>query len=110
MSANNTKKVTVFGVPERITLNGVEYIRSDLARNAIDVACKRENAFATAVLAVRHYAETHPRPVQVNQQQAAEMLGLSVPTIRKLVRAGTLKLNSCGLILVSQIDALLEER
>ncbi len=43
-----------------------------------------------AIQAVRLYAETHPRPSHVTQQQAAEMLGLSAPTVGRLVRAGTL--------------------
>ena len=57
--------------------------------------------------AVRMYAETHPRPVHVTQTQAAEMLSLSRVTIGRLVKAGTLKLNKCGLIPVGQIDLLI---
>lgn len=57
-----------------------------------------------AAEAVRRYAETHPRPTQVTQIQAAEMLGLSRDTVRKLVRRGTLRLNACGLIPIEQID------
>jgi len=58
--------------------------------------------------AVRLYAETHPRPVHVTQRQAAEMLGLSAPTVSRLVKAGTIRLNGAGLIPISQIDALLK--
>ncbi len=47
-----------------------------------------------AAAAVQRYAETHPRPTQVTQVQAAEMLGLSRDTVRKLIRCGTLRLNS----------------
>ena len=57
-----------------------------------------------ALKAVRIYAETHPRPTHVNQGQAAEMLCLSYPTVRKLVRNGTLPLNDCGLIPIEAID------
>ena len=57
--------------------------------------------------AVRLYAETHPRPLQVTQRQAAEMLDLSAPTIGRMVKAGTLKLNGAGLIPISEIDAVL---
>lgn len=46
----------------------------------------------------------HPRPTQVSQVQAAEMLGLSRETIRKLIRAGNLSLNACGLIPIDQVD------
>lgn len=58
----------------------------------------------TAIKAVQLYAETHPRPTHVNQGQAAEMLNLSYPTIRKLVRCGTLPLNDFGLIPIEAID------
>ena len=60
-----------------------------------------------ALKAVRLYAETHPRPVQVTQTQAAEMLGLSRPTISRLIRTGQLRLNRCGLIPVVEIDRIL---
>lgn len=63
-----------------------------------------------AVQAVRLYAETHPRPVHVTQKQAAEMLGLSAPTVSKLVRTGRLKLNGAGLIPIGQVDRLIGER
>lgn len=58
-----------------------------------------------AVRAVQLYAETHPRPTQVTQAQAAHMLGLSEPTVRKLVRAGVLPLNKCGRIPIEAVDA-----
>ncbi|WP_175023849.1 MULTISPECIES: helix-turn-helix domain-containing protein [Burkholderia] len=54
--------------------------------------------------AVQLYAETHPRPTQVTQLQAAEMLGLSRATVSKMVKAGQLKLNRCGMIPIEQID------
>jgi DNA-binding transcriptional regulator LsrR (DeoR family) len=60
-----------------------------------------------AFQAVRMYAESHPRPHQVTQRQAAEMLGLSAPTIGRMVKAGTLRLNAAGLIPISEIDAAL---
>ena len=58
-----------------------------------------------AAEAVRRYAETHPRPTQVTQVQAAEMLGLSRDTVRKLILRGMLRLNSCGLIPIELIDS-----
>ena len=36
--------------------------------------------------ALRVNSEMHPRPTQVNQTQAAQMLGISHPIVRKLVR------------------------
>jgi hypothetical protein len=59
-----------------------------------------------AALAVRLYAETHPRPTQVNQIQAGKMLGVSSRTIRNYIRAGKLRLNGCGLIPIESIDII----
>ena len=64
-------------------------------------------ANAAAAAAVKRYAETHPRPVHVNQVQAAAMLNVSESTISRMVRTGRLKLNRFGLIPVSEIDAAL---
>jgi excisionase family DNA binding protein len=61
----------------------------------------------TAVQAVEIYAARHPRPVQVTITQAAQMLGLSRPTVRNLMKAGKLSFNGCGLIPIEQIDRLL---
>lgn len=47
---------------------------------------------------------THPRPVHVNLRQAAEMLNVSEPTARKLLRSGKIKLNDAGLIPITEID------
>ena len=57
-----------------------------------------------AIAAMRLYAETHPRPPHVTQAQAAEMLGLSAPTVRRLVRSGVLRLNRAGMIPIGEID------
>jgi excisionase family DNA binding protein len=57
-----------------------------------------------ALKAVELYASQHPRPVHVNRIQAAEMLGISDTTVRKLIRAGTIKVNKLGLIPMSEID------
>lgn len=59
-----------------------------------------------AARAVQLYAETHPRPTQVTQRQAAEMLGVSARTIRRYIIAGRLKLNGCGLLPIETVDAL----
>lgn len=60
-----------------------------------------------AQAAVRLYAETHPRPSHVNQSQAAEMVHLSRVTINRMVRKGTIRLNRCGLIPITEIDSLI---
>ena len=59
-----------------------------------------------AYLAVRLYAETHPRPTQVTQQQAAEMLGVSSRTVRRYIRPGQLKLNRCGQLPIEAVDSM----
>ena len=63
-----------------------------------------------ALKAVRLYAETHPRPIHVSQKQAAEILGVSRPTVSRMVAKKLLKLNGAGLIPMSQIDAMLDVR
>ena len=65
--------------------------------NIIDIAAK----------AVRMYAESHPRPSSVTQEQAAEMLSVSSRTVRNMIRHGTIKLNSCGRIPTCEIDRVL---
>jgi predicted DNA-binding protein (UPF0251 family) len=65
------------------------------------------NDINTAVRAVEIYAARHPRPTQVNQKQAAEMLGVSPRTVHNLLKSGVLKLNRCGMIPVEMIDAAL---
>lgn len=60
-----------------------------------------------ALKAVQLYSEMCPRPSQVTQTQAAQMLGISTPTVRKLIAGGKLKLNACGLIPTSCIDRAL---
>lgn len=44
------------------------------------------------------------RPPHVNQSQAAEMMGLSRQTVARMISAGTIKLNACGLIPINEID------
>lgn len=64
----------------------------------------------TAIKAVQLYAEMHPRPPHVNQQQAAEMLHLSHVTVRKLIRSKVIKTNEAGQIPISEIDRVLQPR
>ena len=63
-----------------------------------------------AAKAVQIYAESHPRPLHVNQVQAAEMLGKSHVTVRKMIRAGLIRLNTCGDIPISEIDRALSAK
>jgi excisionase family DNA binding protein len=58
--------------------------------------------------AVQLYAESRPRPSQVTMVQAAEMLGLGRHTVSKMVHAGQMKLNRCGLIPIEQVDRMLQ--
>lgn len=60
-----------------------------------------------ALKAVEIYAQRHPRPSHVTMAQAAEMLDLSRPTVRRLMKAGKLSLNECGRIPIEQVDRLL---
>lgn len=60
-----------------------------------------------AARAVKLYAETHPRPAQVTQSQAAVMVGVSRPTMSRMVKAGTIRLNAFGLIPITEIDRVL---
>jgi excisionase family DNA binding protein len=65
---------------------------------------------AVAYKAVQLYAETHPRPCHVTQVQAAEMIGVSRPTITRMIKAGQITLNKFGLIPINQIDKALAAR
>jgi excisionase family DNA binding protein len=65
------------------------------------------DVLAIATKAVQIYAETHPRPVQVTQEQAAEMLSLSRATISRMVAAGHIRLNKFGRIPMAEIDQML---
>lgn len=69
-----------------------------------------EEQLQIALKAVELYAERHPRPPQVTQTQAAEILGLSRPTVSRLVKHGTIKLNSIGMIPISEIDRVIASR
>lgn len=61
----------------------------------------------TAIKAVQIYAEMHPRPSHVNQIQAAEMIGLSRETIRKMIRQGRIATNEAGMIPIVEVDRVL---
>lgn len=63
-----------------------------------------------AAKAVRIYAESHPRPPQVNMKQAAEMLGVTRQTVSKYIASGLMRLNGAGMIPIGEVDKLLEAR
>lgn len=65
-----------------------------------------EVANRAAERAVQLYADKHPRPSQVNQRQAAEMLGVAPRTVRRYIHAGLIKLNGCGLLPIEAIDTI----
>lgn len=68
------------------------------------------DATKIALKAIALYDATHPRPAQVNQIQAAEMLGKSRQTVARMIDAGLLRLNGCGLIPITEIDRVLSAR
>ena len=57
--------------------------------------------------AIRRFAESHPRPPHVTKGQAAEMLNISRPTLNRLIAAGAVRPNKCGMIPISEIDRAL---
>ncbi|WP_228384656.1 helix-turn-helix transcriptional regulator [Rhodocyclus gracilis] len=63
-----------------------------------------------AFQAVRIYAETHPRPLHVTLEQAAEMLGITVESLMKMMSSKKLRINECGLIPIGDIDRALASR
>lgn len=65
------------------------------------------NETSIALKAIELYAASHPRPAHITQGQAAEMAGVSQPTVRKLIRSGAIKLNKFGLIPIAEFDRVL---
>lgn len=59
------------------------------------VTVDRATVLEIARMDVRHYAGFHPRPSQVTQDQAAEMVGVSAATISRMVKAGALTSRLC---------------
>jgi DNA-binding NtrC family response regulator len=60
-----------------------------------------------AQAAVRLYAESHPRPIHVNQIQAAEMLGISRKTLSARIKKGWIRMNALGMIPIAEVDRVL---
>ena len=85
----------------------IQLERDLLTFNTSSAAVPSEAMINVAFMAVRLYAESHPRPSQVSQKQAAEMLGLSHVTVSKLLKSGVIKLNKTGQIPIAEIDRAL---
>jgi hypothetical protein len=99
---------------EDLSINFDEWLRSRITAifsrggdksAAHDIDEERE--LRIALRAVELYANRHPRPPQVNQKQAAEMLGLSARTVHNMISCGTLRLNRCGLVSIEEVDRAL---
>ena len=68
------------------------------------------NPVDIALTAIKIYDAMHPRPPHVTRAQAAHMLQLSEPTVRKMIRSGIIKLNGAGLIPTAEIDRVIAEQ
>jgi len=60
--------------------------------------------------AIEMMAVMKPRPSSVNKTQAAEMLNISIPTLRRLLEIGAIRLNKAGMISTVDIDAFLADK
>ena len=85
------------------------FVMTQKELDAIQAGREGGDAFALriALKAIQLYAEMHPRPSHVTQVQAAQMLRVSRPTVRKLIGAGAMSLNECGLIPIIEVDRVL---
>lgn len=77
-----------------------------MSRVLNDTPVQEREMVRIAARAVQLYAETHPRPTQVSQAQAADMLGVSTRTVRNYIVARKLKLNGCGQIPIEAVDKI----
>ena len=55
---------------------------------------------------IRTVVSMRPQPLCVNQKQAAEMLGLSIPTLKNHIKDGKILLNDIGMIPIAEINKL----
>ena len=78
-----------------------------LSRGELDAAIDAAARKAVSEMLAR-VPMNQPRPPHVNQAQAAEMLDLSPPTVKKLINSGKLRLNDAGLIPMADIDRLID--
>jgi excisionase family DNA binding protein len=68
----------------------------------------RDAALRGAEVAIRKMPKKHPRQYTISE--AAEEIGVSRPMIYKMIKAGEIKLNSCGRISDTDIDRLIASR
>lgn len=85
-------------------LRKIDALHLHVERDAQRACLSESEIVRIASRAVELFEQQHPRPTQVTQIQAAEMLGISRWTVSKMVKAGDLKLNRCGLVPIEQID------
>jgi hypothetical protein len=60
--------------------------------------------------AIERFAAKHPRPHTVNYGQACTMLGITRPTLTKLIASRTIKTNALGEIPITEIDQAIAAR
>lgn len=58
--------------------------------------------------AAKALALVSARPIHVTQTQAAEILHVSKATVSRMVQAGKLRLNKCGMIPMTAIDEVIK--
>ncbi|WP_244100116.1 DNA-binding protein [Burkholderia ambifaria] len=99
---------------EDLSINFDEWLRSRIeaisskgANTSFTRDVDEDRELRIALRAVELYANRHPRPLQVNQKQAAEMLGISARTVHNMISFGTLRLNRCGLVSIEEVDRAL---
>ena len=89
-----TEPIRFFATQWHSSPTNLRHVESSRTMTEVDIALR----------AIQLYSEMHPRPTHLTQVQAAEMLGVHRNTISKLLRAGVLRLNQCGLIPIELID------
>ncbi|WP_082745310.1 DNA-binding protein [Burkholderia savannae] len=65
------------------------------------------DALRIAIKAVEIYSARHPRPPHVTITQAAEMLGVSRPTARRILTDARVGRNHAGMVPIEEIDRVL---
>ena len=71
-------------------------------------AAIRDAAIRGADLAIRRAPKD--RPAQYRKIDAAKELGVSRPTLDRMIAAGSIRLNECGRIPASEIDRVIAGR
>lgn len=95
--------------PLRITLPSLDFTDTATDDHLGESQKGDSDLLTVAIYAVRHYAETHPRPSHVTQAQIADMLGISMATVARMVKIGHFKPNAMGLVPIVEVDRALAE-